>query len=538
MQRRYDAIIVGSGFGGGVAACRLAEAGWKVCVLERGREFPEFEAPGDLLDAPRLLWRPRLNPRGLLDVRNYRRLWVLCAAGVGGGSLVYANVLLRAKPDVFTRGWPSDINSSELAPYYDCVEQMLQPRTIPPPGLPRAQAFAALAARAGQTSQLAPLAVHFGEDRVRFGQRQQGCDNNSLCDVGCPRHAKNSIDLTYLAQARIKGAEVRPMHDVLDLSPPAREGDPWKVGFRELGTRRWRTPRGWVEAPVVVLAAGATGSTRLLLQNRRRLPGLSSRLGYRFGGNGDALAAAFEPRHSAVNNANTPDAPTITSWIDRWEEQRFIVQDGGLPRGLVGLLDIIDTLGNQRNVQSLRLLWKRMATYLGLSDRGVSHHAVARRPLSTHRCSFNGHSIEDALVFLMVGDEEPNKRILLNWLGRLDIVEAWKSPANGQLFRTMKYEACLLADKAQARDTWLPIGDFGPLGKFITVHPLGGCTMADSPDDGVVDSFGRVHGYEQERLYVLDGSILPTAAGVNPSMTIAAIAERGVAQMIADAQPA
>jgi cholesterol oxidase len=537
VKRRYDAVIVGSGFGGGVTACRLAEADWDVCVLERGKQFEQFPDARNVLDIRKILWHPRLNPGGLLDLRVFRDLFVLSAAGVGGGSLAYANVLLRAKPDIFHEEWPAGVDYAELSPYYDMVEDVLQPATIPSPDLPKARAFAALARLAGLPSRLAPIAVYFGDGRERFGKYQRGCDNNALCDVGCSLHAKNSIDVTYLAKASQAGAEIRPQREVTDLVPPSREGDPWRVGFRELG-RHWRHPRDCVEAPVVVLAGGTLGSTRLLLKNRRRLGNLSPALGSRFGGNGDALAAAFDPSHPAVSDPNSPDAPVITSLMDLWDSQKIIVEDGALPRNLIGMLDIVRALDHPWHSGRWLMRLKRMATHLGLSDRSATHRALSKKRLEAHRSAFDGHSIEDALVFLMMGAEQPNKRMKLTFLRRLDIREEWESPANERLFGEMKQLAGLLAEKAQAQKKWFPLNQWGPLGKFITVHPLGGCPMAESRGSGVVDSFGAVHGYAKRHgLFVLDGSILPTAAGVNPSMTIAAVAERGVERLIEKGRP-
>jgi cholesterol oxidase len=539
VKRRYDAVIVGSGFGGGVTACRLAEAGWDVCVLERGREFGRFSDAEDLLDIPKVLWHPRLNPCGLLDLRLYRNLWVLCAAGVGGGSLAYANVLLRAKPDVFQDQWPQSIGTTELAPYYDCVEEMLEPRTIPDPNLPKARAFAALARLAGLPSNLAPIAVYFGEGRDRFGKHQRGCANAAVCDVGCARHAKNSIDLTYLARASEFGAEIHPKREVVELVPPSAKGEAWRVGFRELGGR-WRMPKDSVEAPVVVLAAGTLGSTRLLLKNRRRLPDISPALGHRFNGNGDALAAVFDPQRPELGHADSPHAPVITSMMDLWDKRRFIVEDGALPKGMIGMLDTVWALNSPWHPGRLILLLKRLATYLGLSDRSATHRALSGTRLKRNRDRFDGHSIDDALVFLMMGAEEPNKRMKLTALRHLDIREEWKSSANQSLFGDMRGVAELFAQTADVKDEdrWFPLGTWGPLGTYITVHPLGGCPMADSPADGVVDSFGAVHNYgDKYGLFVLDGSIFPTASGVNPSMTIAALAERGAARLKAEGKP-
>jgi cholesterol oxidase len=167
VQASYDAIVVGSGFGGGIAACRLAEAGRRVCVLERGRRFGRDDFPGRPDQAGELVWHPAANPGGMFDVRLMRDLVVITAAGVGGGSLVYANVQLRAPASVFDDPrWPAAIDATTLEPWYVRTEDALQPRTTPAePPLRKVAAFAAAGARAGREAKLLPLAVHFGEPR-------------------------------------------------------------------------------------------------------------------------------------------------------------------------------------------------------------------------------------------------------------------------------------------------------------------------------------------------------------------------------------
>jgi cholesterol oxidase len=262
MERTYDAVVVGSGFGGGVSACRLAEAGRRVCVLERGRRFGHSDFPERLDDAPRLLWHARLNPYGLYDVRLFNGGSVLAAAGVGGGSLLYANVQLPAEPDVFGSPWPRAIDRDALDPFYARVDEALEPRTAPA-DLPKVRAFAGMARLGGLEAERTPLAVHFGEPRLNpfGGVPQRGCTNLGQCVTGCPRHAKNTIDLTYLARAEKHGAELYPLHEVVGIAPPGAGERDWHVACRDLqygGTRQ-------IAATVVVLAAGALGSTRLLL---------------------------------------------------------------------------------------------------------------------------------------------------------------------------------------------------------------------------------------------------------------------------------
>ena len=199
MQRSYDVVVVGSGFGGGIAACRLAQAGQRVCVLERGRRFGREDFPERPEQAPGMLFHERANPNGFFDVRLLRDVSVITAAGVGGGSLVYANVQLRAPAEVFERGWPGAITRAQLDRWYTLTEEALDPQLTPAePALPKVGAFAAAGRRAGREAKLLPLAVHFGEPREHpfSGVRQEGCQNLGRCDIGCPVHAKNTVDIT------------------------------------------------------------------------------------------------------------------------------------------------------------------------------------------------------------------------------------------------------------------------------------------------------------------------------------------------------
>lgn len=518
MDAAYDAVIVGSGFGGGIAACRLAEAGQRVAVLERGRRFAPGDFPETPEQAPSALWHPTLNPHGLFDLRLMRDLSVLTAAGVGGGSLVYANVQLRTPPDVFAQGWPEAIDRAVLDPYYDRTEEALLPMQTPEE-LPKMRAFAVAGAHVGKQAQRLPLAVNFEGDREHpfSGVHQRRCENLGRCDSGCPIHAKNTVDITYIARAERFGAEVHPLHEVRRLEPPQDAGGHWRVGFRDLAGGA----DGEVRAPVVVLAAGCLGSTRLLLQNRSRLPRVSDALGSRFSGNGDALGAAFDPSASEVGDPRTEFGPSMTSVLDYTDEHGFLLADGGLPSNFGGLLEIVRAVDAIHGWRGLLLRAKRLAARLGFGDQQITHRHLRPRPK---------RPIGDSLVFLMIGRDAADGRMRLTpLLKRFDI--RWSKQGSESLFAAMDKVTHELArgvggEPFFALDTW-------PLSGYITVHPLGGCPMADDAAEGVVDDAGRVHGYEG--LYVLDGSIVPTALGVNPSKTIAALAERGVELLIARA---
>jgi cholesterol oxidase len=524
MEYAYDAVVVGSGFGGAITACRLAEQGWRVCVLERGRRFGPGDYPDRPEQAPRMFWHARHNPGGMFDLRIMRDVAVMTGAGVGGGSLVYANVQLRAAGDVFEDpAWPAAIDAGTLARYYDRTEAALDPQTVPAePVLPKVRAFDAMAANAGRPPSRLPIAVHFGADRKHpfSGAHQQGCANLGRCDIGCPRNSRNTVDITYVARAEAHGAEVFPLHEVSRIDAPARDGDPWRVSWRDLQYRI----DGEVSAPVLVLAGGTLGSSRLLLRNRRRLPRLSPALGTRFSGNGDALALGFDPSAEGVSGAQADLGPTMTSRLDYLDERGFMVADGGLPHAFGGLLEIVRGVRAITGWGRVRLLVKHAGVKLGLSDRALSPRDMQLKHLPP---------IGDTLVFLMIGRDAADGRMRLTPLFRCFDIR-WSRDASKELFAGMRAAAGELADAAGAKSFFAL--DAGPLGKFITVHPLGGCPMSDDAAAGVVDEWGAVHGYDG--LYVLDGSIVPTAVGVNPSKTIAALAERGVEHLLAERVPA
>ncbi len=516
MNSAYDVVVVGSGFGGGIAACRLAEAGKRVCLLERGRRFKPEDFISEPGEAPSAIWHERLNPGGMFDVRMMKDVSVITAAGVGGGSLVYANVQLRADPEVFAADWPAAISRQELEPWYDRTEEALQPVPTPAdPALPKVASFAAAGRHVDREAELLPLAVHFGEEREHpfSGVRQKGCENLGLCDLGCPVNARNTVDITYVARAEAHGAEVRPLHLVRRIEPPAARGGNWTVAFEHLGDG----DDGSVEAPRVVLGAGTLGSSRLLLTNRKRLPGLSPAIGSRFSGNGDALGMAFDPAAADVRGARNDYGPTMTSRL-LYPERNLMVADGGLPANFDFLLDVAREVNVIKGWRRALLRLRDWLVQLGWSDRPLRPRDAPARPESSNPGS---------LIFLMIGRDAADGQMRLTPLfKRFDI--RWSKEASTKLFTDLERTANELATGSDAEPFYALDG--GPLGKFTTVHPLGGCPMADDPRHGVVDDAGHVHGYPG--LHVLDGSIVPTSLGVNPSKTIAALAERGVARLV------
>ncbi|HEX9646191.1 MAG TPA: GMC family oxidoreductase [Alphaproteobacteria bacterium] len=526
MVRRYDAIVVGSGFGGAPVACRLAEAGRKVLVLERGREWRAEDyprAPGDAW-----LWDDDHPERhnGWIDARFFGHMTVIQGAGVGGGSLIYANVSVEAEPWAFERGWPPGISYESLAPHYAEVGRMLDVHELPDGQLTERTKLMRDGAEAlghGDRVRKLPLAVTFSDDwhygledahdakwskrwTNAHGQVQGTCIHCGNCDIGCRVGAKNTLDLNYLAAARASGAELRPLHVVRSIAPL---DDGYSVGVDRIEDGRLIADD--CAARIVVLAAGSLGSTELLLRCRddyRTLPNVSRRLGLGWSSNGDFLTpAVYRDRRVSPTRG-----PTITAAIDfldgSRDGRRFFVEDGGFP----------DAIGN--TIGELAQSGRRLGGVLGKAFARLAKEARGGDPLDCVMPWF-GQAADASNGRLYLGRRwwwpfGPRK-ILLDW----DVADSEAT-----------IQAMVDMHKALSRATGgVPIE---PLywrwaKDLITPHPLGGCALGSGPADGVVGAGGEVFGHPG--LYVADGAILPKAIGLNPSRTIAALAEH-VAQGI------
>ena len=524
----FDAIVIGSGFGGAVAACRLAQAGMKVLVLERGRRWTPETYPREPGDA--WLWHQDQPEHfnGWADLRTFSNMWVAAGAGVGGGSLIYANVSVEAQPRVFDSKWPRGIDHPTLKPYYDRVADMLGLQLLPDNQLTaryRLMKEGAEKCGWGDRFHKVPLAVSFdpGFDPERAPARddshsrpfinahgvQQGtCVHCGNCDIGCQVKAKNTLDLNYLAVAEARGAEIRPLHLVVKLEPLSGDSAAgWRVHFDRLADGQ-RHP-GSASAKRVILAAGSIGSTELLLRCRdqhRTLPGLSGRLGKGWAFNGDFVTPTFYKGRKV----SPSHGPTISSAIDLldgvYNNQALFIEDGGVPNLAA---DFIRERLKALPGGKLRQLW---------SDLG--QHADVQDPLQNMMPWF-GQAVDAADGELYLGRlwYAPWRRTLkMNWDYR-----ASEATVNAMVDVHKKLSAAT-GGEPFVPPTWTLAHN------LITPHPLGGCNMADSAAQGVVDGHGQVFG--QQGLYVMDGAILPRAIGLNPSRTIAALAERGAERIV------
>jgi len=572
MSDKCEAVVIGTGFGGAINACRLAR-NWpgKVVVLERGKRYGLGEFPRAPADFARNFWALRDGaPRpkhvrkaaqktgelhGMYDVRNYDHMDVVVCAGVGGGSLIYANVFLEPAEEVFADPrWPASCKKPNLAPYYAVAKSVLGSRPIPSAeGDPRrhihkTQLFQSVARKAERNSQLLDINVFFGndhavpldigrQDRNRFGALQTSCTYCGECVCGCNYHAKNTVDLNYLYVAEhAHGAKVRTEHLVVEIVPVnAADADDrnadgsngYRVKYRDLKENK----SGALLTKRVVVSAGCLGSTELLLRCKnllQTLPNIGKRLGQQFSGNGDFLSFVVEGFKGDPNYGPTiTQATDYNLFKDFAPGRAFILEDASYPAFLSWFVE---------GVRPSFMWWKpisRLARHLLTSitsgkSPGTLGYAFAD--------VLSNSTSEQSAVLLCMGVDTSTGIMDLDANGHLSV--QWPIEQNRSL-----YDAILNAGEEFKRLTGakifapLPTWDW-PLRNNITVHPLGGCVLGDDREHGVTNAnprkFGEVFGYSG--LYVADGAIVPTATGSNPVATISALSER-VAEGITGIKP-
>jgi cholesterol oxidase len=541
LREAYGAVVIGSGYGGSITAARLAEKGHSVCVLERGREWQSGDFPEQLDRVVAELRHPEHNPLGLYDYLTGDDVDIFAGSGLGGTSLVNANVAIRPDGDVFLQArWPAAIRQAaaagSLEPYFARAERMLGIETCQPD-----VDKTSVLRRAGQTlgvaHRLLKLAVHLQEktgDEAKAWSHRKLCTRCGSCVTGCNEGAKNTLDKNYLPHAKRHGAEIFSGVEVSHVSRHAPGG--WLVYGVQRDDANGSAADCVIHAGIVVIAAGVMGSTGILLRSRDHGLPLSRRVGHSFSSNADLLGFGYnnDVRTNVSGFGSQRDGaadvgPTITSVIDfrdagRPLAERFIVEEGAIPRPLVG---------------ALRLAAPAMAFAHGRdTDSGLRDWAqeVARIARDLVGADEDG-ALNASMVFLGIGHDPADGRIILDHKGQAKVM--WGAAPDLAVFKRidgrMDDITAALGGTYLTNPRWLT-----KLGQnAVTVHPLGGAPMGDDPDRGVVDHIGRVFrpdGGVYEGLYVNDGSTIPTSLGVNPFLTISAVAER-VAEALADAHP-
>ncbi|NBD11262.1 MULTISPECIES: GMC oxidoreductase [Corallococcus] len=561
----FDVVIVGSGFGGSVMAWRLADAGLRVCVLERGKAYPPGSFPRSPHDMRRNFWDPSQGMHGLFNLWSFKGLGGVVSAGLGGGSLIYANVLLRKEEKTFIHEDPRDggyedwpVTRADLDSHYDAVERMMRVQRYPLEHAPYASTAKTLALRLAAQRlgraddwQLPPLAVTFGNrgevpvpgDPIReehpnlHGRPRTTCHLCGECDIGCNTGSKNTLDHTYLSAAKRAGAELRTRAEVTELWPAEHGGyvvryldhtDVAENVPRE-GPQS-QLPRTTVTADRLVLAAGTFGTPYLLLKNRRSFPALSEALGSRFCGNGDLLGFMRQCRDTSTGQQlprilDGGHGPVITSALHfRGEEEGgagrgYYIEDAGYPEFVNWLYEAAHQVPLVK--RGLRLGWRIVRGWTGLTrDTDVSEEIA----------ELLGDCLGSAtsLPLLGMGRDIPNGHMRLTRDEMLDI--DWRVSGSREYFARVHQS---MADIAHTLEGTLVQNPLSYVSRVITVHPLGGCPMGRGTETGVVDAWGEAFGHPG--LYVADGSMMPGPTGPNPSLTIAALADR-FADAIIDAR--
>ncbi len=517
----WDWLIVGSGFGGSVSALRLAQKGYTVLVLEKGERWAPEDFPRTNWNLRKWLWIPSLGFRGFFRMTFFRHLTCLSGVGVGGGSLVYANTLPTPRPAFFRApGWAELADwEAELEPHLRTARRMLGGVVNPAP-TPSDHALAAVAEEMGLPSQLrpAPVGVWFGTPRVTVpdpyhggeGPPRTGCVLCGGCMTGCRHGAKNSLDFNYLWLAERLGVAVRPNTEVIWIRPTAGEEGGYQVTARErVSALRERTHV--FQARNLILAGGVLGTVELLLRLRSRahgLPSLSTRVGDRVRTNSEALMGVTSRRPEL----DMSEGVAITSVFHPDDESSLEPVRFASGSGFFRLLSTPHAPGAS--------LPSRIAAATG---------RVLRQPLQALRALFVGDWAKRTAILMYMRAHEGHIRLRLGGkAARLFGPGLVSAPGEGQPPTAALPEATELAERFAAKVD----GFVGSIltetlfGIPTTAHILGGACMGASAEEGVIDHRHRVFGYPG--LYVIDGSAVSANPGVNPSLTIAALAERAM----------
>lgn len=582
----YDAVIIGSGFGGSVMAYRLAEAGLRVCLLERGKAYPPTSFPRNPYDLGKNFWDPSSGLYGLFDIWSFKRSGALVSSGLGGGSLIYANIHLRKDPKWFKEDrpgggydlWP--INYEQLESHYERVEMMMNVQKYPLNHPPYNQTPKTIAMQeADRNIQLGDhsthrwlplnLAVSFRAKRVGNPDEDDSanppitgaqihedlqnyhsvtmkrelprstCRLCGECDIGCNFGSKNTLDYTYITAAihqKPYPARVETLCEVKRVAPLGDKGyavqfvrhEPEKI---DPLTGKCPEPKQFtINCKRLIISAGTFGSPYLLMRNLDAFPLLNREtLGSRFSVNGDLLSFVVDTKErrngKMVPRRLDPSfGPVITSAIrvgdtldgDGPQGRGFYIEDAGTPYLFSWISELQGLPGTV--LRGLKFLRMRIKYRTGLNNDANLSSEISNLlgPADTSKSSF---------PLIAMGRDFANGRLFLKG----DLLECdWTQQKSQEYFDRVRRVGKAIAQSMNGKFVDTPSYQY--LHQVLTAHPLGGCPMGFTRNDGVVNSYGEVFGYPG--LYVVDGSVMPGAIGPNPSLTIAAISDRAADHII------
>ena len=529
LRAHYQVVVIGSGYGGAIAASRLSRAGREVCLLERGSEI----RPGDYPSTePELLPQIQTHVMGkrvgsaaaMFSFHQDKDINVVSGCGLGGTSLINAGICIRADESTFKGDhWPEAIRNTSLEKYYQLAESMLQPSELPGHlgTLHKVAAFKQAAGSfAGQFKKV-PILVNFKElpeTKNHLGVEQNACVHCGDCITGCNYGAKNTVLMNYLPDARQHGAHIFTEITVESIQKESRH---WRINI--VDTQGEVLNLTHLTAEIVIVAAGTLGSNEILLRSRVHGLPLSDKLGSRFSGNGDMISLAYNSDHVVDGvgfgkhpaTGRIPVGPTSSNVIDCRNTDSVFLIEAAIPGAFAKLLPAsLAVLAKTTGQTAARGFRKRLQDYW-------------RETTSALFGAYRG-AVQNTLFVLAVAQDDSSGVIRLeNDAIKIDWSGVGRQPGIQQADRAMHRVSDALGATYIPNPVWNELTQRN----LLTGHPLGGCTMADSAEFGVVNHKGQVFSKTQGSevhtgLYVMDGSIVAGALGVNPLLTISGLVER------------